>query len=98
MIAIPPIYRWNALTDRQRASVLERLAVPADPALEARVKDIMEKVRSGGDRALRELEAELDGVELDEIEAGESEIAAAGEQLSAQQREAIGAALDNIRT
>lgn len=97
MTAIPPLYRWNALDESRRASVLERLAAPADPALEARVKDIMEQVRAGGDRALRELEAELDGVGLDEIEAGESEIAEAGDLLSGQQRDAIHAALANIR-
>ena len=97
MTPIPPIYRWNALDESERASVLARLAAPADPALETRVKDIMDRVRAGGDRALRELEAELDGVQLDAIEAGESEIAEAGELLSGEQREAIHAALDNIR-
>ena len=97
MTPIPPIYRWNALGEKQRRAVLERLAAPADPALEARVKDIMEQVRTGGDKALRELEAELDGVELDEIEAGEREIAEAGDLLSGQQREAIHVALHNIR-
>ena len=97
MTPIPPIHRWNALGEKQRRAVLERLAAPADPALEARVKDIMEQVRAGGDKALRELEAELDGVELDEIEAGEREIAEAGDLLSGQQREAIHVALHNIR-
>ncbi len=97
MKPIPPVYRWNKLGEKQRRAVLERLAAPADPALEARVKDIMDQVRTGGDGALRKLEAELDGVELDEIEAGESEIAEAGDLLSGRQREAIQAALDNIR-
>ena len=97
MTPIPPIHRWNALGERQRRAVLERLAAPADPALEARVKDIMDQVRAGGDKALRKLEAELDGVELDEIEAGEREIAQAGDLLTTQQREALHTALDNIR-
>lgn len=97
MNPIPPIHRWNALGERQRRAVLERLAAPADPALDARVKDIMDQVRAGGDKALRKLEAELDGVELDDIEAGEREIAEAGGLLSGEQREAIHAALHNIR-
>lgn len=98
MTAIPPIYRWNALGERQRRAVLERLAAAADPALEARVKDIMDQVRAGGDKALRKLEAELDGVELDDIEAGGTEIAEAGGLLSGEQREAIHTALENIRS
>ena len=97
MTAIPPIHRWNALGEQQRRAVLERLAAPADPALEARVKDIMDQVRAGGDQALRRLEAELDGVELDDIEAGEREIAQAADLLTMQQREALHTALDNIR-
>ena len=98
MTPIPPIHRWNALGERQRRTVLERLAAPADPALEARVKDIMDRVRDGGDKALRKLEAELDGVELDDIEAGREEIGKAGDLLTGRQRDAIHAALDNIRT
>ena len=97
MTAIPPIHCWNALGERQRRAVLARLAAPADPALEARVKDIMEQVRAGGDKALIRLEAELDGVELDDIEAGEEEIGEAGGRLTGEQRAAIHAALANIR-
>ncbi len=97
MTPIPPLYHWSALDEQQRRAVLERLAAPADPALEARVKDIMEQVRDGGDKALRALEAELDGVQLDDIEAGEEEIAEAAGLLTRQQREAIQAALENIR-
>ena len=97
MTPIPPIYRWNALDEEQRQGVLARLAAPADPALEARVKDIMDQVRAGGDKALRKLEAELDGVELDEIEAGREEIDKAGDLLTGRQREAIHMALENIR-
>lgn len=97
MNPIPPIHRWNALGEGQRRAVLERLAAPADPALQARVKDIMDQVRAGGDKALRKLEAELDGVELDDIEAREREIAEASGLLTRQQREAIHTALDNIR-
>ena len=97
MTPIPPLYHWNGLDRQQRRSVLERLAAPADPALAARVKDIMEQVRTGGDQALKRLEAELDGVELDGIEAGEKEIAEAGDLLTGRQRDAIHTALENIR-
>ena len=97
MTPIPPLYHWNGLGRQQRRTVLERLAAPAEPALAARVKDIMERVRTGGDQALKKLEAELDGVELDDLEAGEKEIGEAGDLLTGQQRDAIHTALENIR-
>ena len=98
MTPIPPLYHWNALDEEHRRAVLERLAAPADPALEERVKAIMKQVRTGGDTALRQLEAELDGVELEEIEVSETELAEAGSLLSESQRQAIHTALNNIRT
>lgn len=97
MTPIPPLYHWSALDEDQRRAVLERLAAPADPALEERVKAIMKQVRTGGDEALRQLEAELDGAELEEIEVSETELAEAGALLSEPQRQAIRTALGNIR-
>ena len=97
MTPIPPLYHWNGLDRQQRRTVLERLAAPAERALAARVKDIMEQVRTGGDQALKKLEAELDGVELDDLEAGEKEIGEAGDLLTGQQRDAIHTAMENIR-
>ncbi len=97
MTPIPPLYHWNGLDRQQRRTVLERLAAPAERALTARVKDIMEQVRTGGDQALKKLEAKLDGVELDDLEAGEKEIGEAGDLLTGQQRDAIHTALENIR-
>ena len=97
MTSIPPILHWSDLDERQRQAVLARAAAPADPALEARVKEIMQAVRTGGDAALVRLEAELDGAELESLEAGPDEIEQAATLLSAAQREAIHTALENIR-
>ena len=97
MTLIPPILRWEDLDERQRRTVLARVAAPADPALETRVKEIMQEVRSGGDTALIRLTAELDGVELESLEAGQDEIERAAESLDAGEREAIHTALGNIR-
>ena len=97
MTSIPPILHWSDLDERQRRAVLARAAAPADPALEARVKEIMQAVRTGGDAALVRLEAELDGAELTSLEAGPDEIEGAAELLTARQREAIHTALKNVR-
>ena len=97
MTSIPPILHWSDLDERQRRAALARAAAPADPALEARVKKIMQEVRTGGDAALRRLEAELDGAQLESLEAGRNEIEGAAELLDAGERNAIHMALKNIR-
>ena len=97
MKPIPPLLHWDALGKAQRETVLARLAAPADPALESRVRDIMQRVRSGGDQALKRLEEELDGAQLDSLEASSEEIARARDLLTEAERAAIQTALENIR-
>ncbi len=87
---------WRTLSPADRAAVLTRPALASDATLAPRVAEIVAKVRAKGDAALRELTAELDRVELDELEAGPEEFAAAERSLSAAQRSAIHAAADNI--
>lgn len=97
MKPIPPLTHWNALDVPQQQAVLGRLAAPADPTLDERVREIMQEVRNGGDEALIRLEAELDGVELTSIEVPNEEIEQAGDQLTEEERQAIQTALENIR-
>ncbi len=97
MKPIPPLLHWKTLGEPQRQSVLARPAAPADPSLEARVREIMQKVRNGGDDALLRLEAELDGAELDSVEVASAEIEQAADSLTAEERSAIQTALENIR-
>ena len=97
MKPIPPLLHWDALSEAQRETVLARLAAPADPALESRVREIMQMVRTGGDHALMRLEEELDGAQLDSLEASSKEITQAGELLNDGERAAIQTALENIR-
>ena len=88
---------WQDLTAEGRRAVLERPALANDPSLGARVAAIIERVRSEGDAALRDLTAKLDHVELDSLEVSEQELLAAGERLSDAQRTAIRAAAANIQ-
>ena len=97
MKPIPPLLHWDTLGEAQRESVLARLAAPADPTLESRVREIMQMVRTGGDQALKRLEEELDGAQLETLEASSEEIAQAGDLLNDAEREAIHTALKNIR-
>src|SRR5689334_22889845 len=89
---------WQKLKPAQRAAALTRPALGNDAALAARVAEIIGEVRSAGDAALRELTAKLDRVELDELEVGPEEFAAAEAALTRAQRSAIHAAADNIET
>lgn len=89
-------YDWNSLSEAQRRALLERPALPGDAELTTSVADIVDRVRRGGDDALRALTREIDGVELDALEVGADEIDRAEAALSDAQRAAIRAAADNI--
>ena len=89
---------WQKLSPANRAAVLTRPALGNDASLSSRVAEIIGEVRAKGDAALRKLTAELDRVELDELEVGPAEFAAAEATLTREQRSAIHAAADNIET
>ena len=89
---------WQKLSPANRAALLTRPALGNDASLSSRVAEIIGEVRAKGDAALRKLTAELDRVELDELEVGPAEFAAAEATLTREQRSAIHAAADNIET
>jgi histidinol dehydrogenase len=89
---------WQKLSASAQSAALTRPALRNDAALAERVAGIIDKVRAEGDAALRELTAKFDGVELDALEVGHEEFAAAETALTAEQRSAIHAAADNIET
>ena len=89
---------WQKLKPAQRTAVLTRPALGNDASLAPRVAEIIANVRAEGDAALRELTAKHDRVELDELEVGPEEFAAAEAALTREQRSAIHAAADNIET
>ena len=68
-----------------------------DPDVMDTVRDILAEVRGRGDDALREFTERFDGVERDRLRVSGDEIAAAGEKLSAEHREAIDATVANVR-
>ena len=89
---------WQKLSPAERTAALTRPALRSDATVAQRVAAIVAKVRAEGDAALRELTAELDRVELDSLEVGPEEFAAAEAALTAAQRSAIHAAAANIDT
>jgi histidinol dehydrogenase len=64
--------------------------------LDATVGRIIEEIGQDGDAAVRRYTAQFDHVELDRLHVSEAEIAAAGDQLSTELKEAIQQAKTNI--
>jgi len=65
-------------------------------AVEAAVADILQQVRKGGDRALRELTLKIDGIAIDNFRVSPEEFAAAEKQVSLELKAAIAQAAANI--
>jgi histidinol dehydrogenase len=89
-------YEWNNLAPAERRRVLSRPALAGDEALEARVEEIVARVRRGGDAELVALTHELDGVRLTSLEVERAEFAHAETALTEVQRAAIRSAAANI--
>lgn len=88
---------WSRLDRAERRAALERPAVAANETIRAAAAAIVERVRTGGDNALRALTAELDGVRLTAFRVSDEEIAAAEATLGREVLQAIDLAIDNVR-
>jgi histidinol dehydrogenase len=84
----PPKEDWQELTLR---------AANNEEDITSRVEEIVRSVRSGGDGALREITARIEGREAGNFEASEAEFEHAATQVPPELREAIEAAAANIR-
>ena len=87
---------WAQLSSDRQAALLARPALKNDAALAARVAEIVARVRSEGDAALRALTAQHDRVTLDTLEVSAAEFDAAEKRLEERQRAAIRSAAANI--
>ncbi len=86
----PPRGAWDALC--------RRAGTEADPVLEARVASIIAQVRAGGDRALKRLTEEIDGVRPDSLRVTDGEFRRAEAAVDPALKEAIAVAARNIET
>ncbi len=86
----PPTEDWDGLVQRAGAG--------DEADITARVEQILRLVRRGGDRALRELTAEIEGLDVSEPAVSEAEFERAEGAVSKPLREAIEVAARNIRT
>ncbi|MBQ3121750.1 MAG: histidinol dehydrogenase [Bacteroidaceae bacterium] len=82
--------------DRSEWSTLVKRVSVNDDVIAGRVEAILARVKSEGDKAIRELAREIDGVELDAIEVSADEFAEAASLVSQEVKDAIAAAAVNI--
>ena len=77
----PDREQWGALTER---------AMTDDAVIEARVNGIVARVKADGDKAIMELAAEIDSVDLSAgIEVTAEEIASASQGVSEELKQAV---------
>ena len=87
---------WQSLSETQQDSILERPAITEGANITAAVSEVIAKVRTEGDAALRELTAKFDGVTPESIRVSEQEVDEACSRLSEQMKQALEQAYSNI--
>lgn len=83
----PDKSRWKALAERVTAE---------NPEIEARVRAIVDRVKNGGDAALKEISKEIDGFVPDDFKVSAKEFEEAFGAIDPKVREAIDRAYENI--
>jgi histidinol dehydrogenase len=92
------IHDWSRLDDSARRELLRRPAQRDQEETLAGARAIVERVRREGDRALRQLTAEHDHVQLDDLRVSEAEIEQAATALSPNEKRAIETAIGTVRS
>lgn len=90
------IINWNDCDTRQQTQLLARPAITASDSITASVQAILQQVQQRGDAALYEYSAKFDHTTLDRLAVMPSALAAAGERLSEELKQAMAVAASNI--
>lgn len=91
------IHRWAALDEQQRAELLRRPKASQDESIHKGAAAIVALVRANGDAALTQLTQQYDGATITRFKVTAAELAAASEQLTTAQLQAIDLAIANVR-
>lgn len=90
------IYNWSQLTQDEQCTLLKRPASSSSAELQSRTRDILSDVRERGDKALLEMTARFDKVQLETLRVPPSKLQEALDNLEPSTREALEMARDNI--
>ncbi len=91
------IHTWADLSMEQQRALLTRPSEPASQMINAQVAAIIERVRLGGDAALRACTLEFDQVDLPHPQVTTAEFAQAQASLSKDAQAALQRAIDQVR-
>jgi len=89
---------WQQCDEQQRRSLLTRPAISASDRITESVSEILRRVRSEGDSALREFCARFDKTEVQELRVTAAQIEAASARLGDDVKQAMAHAVRNIDT
>lgn len=89
----------NTIINPARSEWQSLCVRPSDsnPVVRERVEKIISRVKAGGDKALKELAAEIDGSVPDSLEISQEEIKYASDSIDGSLKDAIAAAAANIK-
>nr|WP_154324781.1 histidinol dehydrogenase [Pantoea sp. 201603H] len=90
------IIDWEACTAGQQQTLLTRPAISESGNITQTVRDILEKVKSEGDDALRYFSATFDNTQVDALRVSDEHIAAAVARVDDALKEAMAVAVGNI--
>lgn len=89
---------WQQCDEQQRRELLTRPAISASDRITESVSEILRRVRSEGDSALREFCARFDKIEVQELRVTAQQIEAASARLGDDVKQAMAHAVRNIDT
>lgn len=88
---------WTDMDDEAKREALSRPAGLSDPALIESVRNIMDAVKTGGDKAVLDFTAKFDGVTLESLKVPQEDLKDAWTALPEDQKNAIKLARKNIK-
>ena len=91
------ILDWTSLDEAGRRAALARPSRATHSEVESLARDVIARVRSGGDAALRSLTSRFDGVEVKTLAVAPEEFCAARNSLTGQQLAALERAIANVQ-
>lgn len=80
---------WKNLSTTEKVEVLSRPVMSNNESIRARAKEIVEEVKTDGDKALFAFTEKYDGVRLNELQVSETEFAKARSMISREAKNAI---------
>ncbi|WP_162286466.1 histidinol dehydrogenase [Pantoea stewartii] len=89
---------WQACSAEAQQALLARPALSASDSISQIVRDVLARVKSGGDAALRDFSARFDKVELTDFRVTAEQMQAASDRLSNELKQAMAVAVANIET